>query len=53
MEARVYCEHCQDFHLVDEVECLNIEEDIQGRDLITFLCPETDKTVVSLVTVRR
>jgi len=23
-----------------DVECLNVEEDIQGRDIVTFKCPE-------------
>lgn len=35
---RVYCERCG---WVDEagVKFLNIEEDIQGRDVMTFVCP--------------
>ena len=35
---KVYCEWCQDWHYVDEVEVLNVEEDIQGRDVLHFEC---------------
>ena len=35
---KVYCEWCQDWHYTDEVEFLNIEEDIQGRDVMHFEC---------------
>ena len=35
---KVYCEWCHDWHYVDEVEVLNIEEDIQGRDVLHFEC---------------
>ena len=35
---KVYCEWCQDWHYVDEVEVLNVEEDIQGRDVLHFQC---------------
>lgn len=35
---------------IDErkVEVLNIEEDIQGRDVLTFKCPECKQTHKSL-----
>lgn len=40
--TRVYvttaCDH--DMLPEEEVEFLNIEEDIQGQDLLTFLCPK-------------
>jgi len=35
---KVYCEWCSDWHYTDEVEVLNIEEDIQGRDVLHFQC---------------
>lgn len=35
---KVYCEWCRDWHYTDEVEMLNVEEDIQGRDLFYFEC---------------
>ena len=28
-----------------DVEILNIEEDIQGRDLLTFICPNCEQTI--------
>ena len=30
----------KDWCLEEEVESLNIEEDIEGRDVLTFTCPE-------------
>lgn len=35
---KVYCEHCSDWHSTDDVEFLNVEEDIQGRDVMYFMC---------------
>jgi hypothetical protein len=35
---KVYCEWCSDWHYTDEVEILNVEEDIQGRDVLHFEC---------------
>ena len=43
IEMKVYCKHCQNWHLVKEVEFLNIEEDYQGRDVLTFICNFTNK----------
>lgn len=39
----VRCSECGECHEPDEVEFVNIEEDIQGRDLLTFICPVTNK----------
>jgi len=39
----------QDFESVDNVKFLNIEEDFQGRDLMTFKCPMCNETHKSLV----
>jgi hypothetical protein len=39
---KVYCFECSDLHTTEEVKFLNIEEDFQGRDLMTFECPETN-----------
>ena len=36
---RVYCTECAQWIPEDTVEFLNIEEDIQGRDKMTFNCP--------------
>lgn len=35
---KVYCEWCHDWHYVDEVDVLNVEEDIEGRDVAHFEC---------------
>jgi hypothetical protein len=35
---RVYCEWCQDWHYTDEVTFVNIEEDIEGQDVMHFEC---------------
>lgn len=45
----VRCPVCDDDHNVEDVEFLNIEEDIQGRDVMTFRCPISDTTQNSLV----
>lgn len=46
---KVYCQYCQEYHSTDEVEFVNIEEDIYGRDVMTFICPETQETTSSNV----
>ncbi len=33
------CSFCDTYHKVDEVVFLDIEEDPQGRDKMTFYCP--------------
>ena len=38
---KVYCQHCLQYHSTEEVEFLNVEEDIQGRDIMHFGCPFT------------
>jgi len=35
---RVYCTSCRENKKEDDVEFLNICEDIEGRDLLTFKC---------------
>lgn len=45
----VVCSACECRHDVDEVEFVNIEEDFCGRDLMTFVCPETEEEAKSLV----
>ena len=32
----------------DEVDCTNIEEDMQGRDVVTFDCPNCGEEDTSL-----
>lgn len=45
----VICSECSEEHLTTEIECVNIEEDIQGRDILYFVCPVTDEVTKSLV----
>jgi len=45
----VCCPACDDDHEASEVESLNIEEDIQGRDVVTFRCPYSNTIQQSLV----
>lgn len=47
--ATVYCTECKEEHNVEEVKFVNIEEDEQGYDKLTFVCPNTGKTLQSLV----
>ena len=37
-EVMVYCEDCGDWYLEKEVKFVNIEEDMQGVDVLTFVC---------------
>ena len=45
----VICPECSEEHLTTEVEFLNIEEDIQGRDVFFFKCPITRQDTKSFV----
>lgn len=45
----VLCKECDGMHYPKNVEFVNIEEDIQGRDIMTFVYPETQKTTKSPV----
>jgi len=38
-KPKVHCSNCPAFVNEDDVEFLNIEEDIQGVDVETFICP--------------
>lgn len=51
MERRfiVLCTECSEEHETSKVEFVNIEEDIQGRDVMHFMCPVTDTETKSLV----
>ena len=37
----VICSGCKKAHSTSEVTAVDIEEDISGRDYITFVCPVT------------
>ena len=45
---KVSCPHCGS-HETSHVEFVNVHEDIQGRDVMTFKCPVDDKTYESFV----
>ena len=45
----VFCESCGERHNVKDVKFLNIEEDMLGRNVMEFECPETASDVKSLV----
>jgi hypothetical protein len=49
MSFFIKCAECQNQHLVDEVEFLDVEEDYIGRDIMHFVCPETKMYSKSLV----
>lgn len=44
------CKHCDKQHRVDKVKFVNVEEDMYGRDVMTFLCSKTKEEQKSLVT---
>jgi len=48
-ELRVTCPSCGDDYKNDRVKTSNIEEDISGRDVVTFYCPFCEKEVQSFV----
>lgn len=52
-KAQVYCPVNEVFLPVEGagVECLDICEDEQGRDVLTFICPECKQQHESLVRV--
>lgn len=45
----VICTECSENHSTTEVEFLNIEEDMQGRDVMYYTCPITQRPTKSLV----
>jgi hypothetical protein len=49
----VRCSECGEEHESNEVEALDIAEDFEGRDVLTFICPETKNETKSLVYRRR
>ena len=50
----VNCPFCNETHNMEQIKFLNIEEDFQGRDLLTFECLEfPNEPVKSLVFSKR
>ena len=45
----VVCSECSEEHSTEDVEFCNVEEDIQGRDIMYFICPITKMETESLV----
>ena len=45
----VICSECSEEHLTTEVTFLNVEEDMQGRDVMYYICPVTVTETKSLV----
>jgi hypothetical protein len=45
------CEHAASDvqHLTSEIKVINVEEDISGRDVVSFECPITNRVEQSLV----
>lgn len=50
--VEVTCAHCKERQDERGVECLNIEEDMQGRDVMTFTCGKCGQTSESFRTAR-
>ena len=38
-KIKVYCKRCKEWHDEDDVGFVDIEEDMQGADILTFICP--------------
>jgi len=49
MKVIVTCQQATEYLETEEVEFLNIEEDMQGRDVMTFKCPLCGEIHKSLV----
>lgn len=49
----VRCSSCGEEHETCDVEFQGIEEDPEGRDLLTYTCPNTNETVSALVFAKR
>lgn len=44
-----FCGYCDEYHPVESVKFLNVEEGFSGEDILTFVCPETDEIQRSFV----
>jgi hypothetical protein len=47
-DIKVVCSACKGWFNENDVEFLQIEEDMQGRDTLTFMCPVCKKPAKSL-----
>lgn len=48
-ECKVYCNKCKEWIVSKDIEFLDIEEDVSGRDNVTFVCNECQTENKSLV----
>lgn len=48
-ETFVRCPLCNEEHVTEDVEFLNIEEDFEGRDVMTYTCPVVGESAKSFV----
>lgn len=48
----VNCPKCGEKHYQGEIETLDVEEDIQGFDIITYTCPATGEVAKAYVLSR-
>ncbi len=49
MATVVYCSTCGEKHRTSDVICRNIEESIEGWDVLEYVCPETGKIAKAVV----
>lgn len=49
MRYIVTCPECKKVHCIQGLEWVDIEEDMQGKDLLTFDCPACKKRVKAYV----
>lgn len=47
-KVKVVCSTCKGWFNEEDVEFIRIEEDMQGQDVLTFLCPTCNKPTKSL-----
>jgi len=50
--AHVHCQFCSEWKPADIVEFLDIQEDIDGKDIMIFSCPSCKHTVQSFVVLK-
>jgi hypothetical protein len=47
-KVKVVCSVCKGWFNEEDVEFIQIEENMQGQDLLTFMCPVCNKPAKSL-----
>ena len=46
-KIQVYCLYCKMWINEDKTEFVNIEEGMQGEDMLTFICPDCGQKCIS------